>query len=172
MSVDYSKVTAVRLGDSGNNHGWHEGVTGFTFFGDGRGESLPLNGATWLESDGCRFSCPRSSVLALREGVRIAAEPIPAEPSEIKLTQTQIRELEAREKITNAITDVLQEGPKSAEVIHSQLKELYGVTSAKLISEMSAEMVQHGLLRKGNTQGQWVWELQQDAFIEVDGAQS
>ena len=92
-------------------------------------------------------------------------------PPEIRLTQTQIRAIDARDKTTNAIETILQAGPQKAEWIHGQLRELYGVTSPKLVSEVSAEMVQRGILKKVNAAGNWLWELTetQVTLAEVRG---
>jgi predicted ATPase len=62
--IDTKAVTAVRLGDD-----WHDGVTDFTFFGDGQSVSITQAGATWMEPNGCRISCPLPSILAVREGL-------------------------------------------------------------------------------------------------------
>ena len=66
---------------------------------------------------------------------------------------------------------VLQDGPQKAEWIHGQLKEIYGITSPKLISEVSAEMVQRRILKKVNLVGDWLWELTENkiTLAEVRG---
>ena len=55
-------VTAVRLGD-----GWRD-VTDFTIWANLFDSEVPIAGASWWELNGCKFSCPLSSILAIREG--------------------------------------------------------------------------------------------------------
>ena len=77
-----------------------------------------------------------------------------------KLTQSQVQAISSREKITYAIQNVLHDGQKKAGWVHDQLKELFGITSPKMISEVSAEMVRSGiLLKKSHPNGGWIWEL-------------
>jgi hypothetical protein len=81
----------------------------------------------------------------------------PPEVEEPKLTQTQVRALNERERIETAILSALQDGPLKAETVKSQLKEIHGFSSPKIISEVSAEMVQTGKLKKSNANGSWLW---------------
>jgi len=87
----------------------------------------------------------------------VVASEVP-EQTEMKLTQTQIAE-NTRREIEEAVEKILQSGPRKADDVHGQLKEIYGITSPKRVAEVSADMVQRGTLKKRNAGGKWLWEL-------------
>jgi hypothetical protein len=85
----------------------------------------------------------------------ISDAPIPMKP---KPTAHEMA-VALRMKIENDIQKILGDGPMLAGAVHFQLKEIYGNTSPKTLTEVSAAMVQQNKLKKYNRGGDTIWEL-------------
>jgi len=94
--ITSEKVTAIQLRD-----GWHD-VTEFDFYGDPACKDVSQSGASWTEQ-GCRYTCLRSAVLAVREG-----NP-PSEPEEPEVDARAMREMNNRQKAEEFILQTLRQ---------------------------------------------------------------
>jgi hypothetical protein len=81
-----------------------------------------------------------------------------AEEARRAVDAAESRSASMRSQIEKAIQDILKDGPQRNGFVHGQLREIYGITSPKIIDEVSADMVQRRVLRKTNYKGAWVWE--------------
>jgi hypothetical protein len=144
--ITVDAVTAVRLGD-----GWHTGITGFYFYGDGQCPLVTQAGAIWWEN-GCRFSCPLPAILAIREGAPPAAE------ASLAKTRSDTELQKAIKWLSEALQD---NEPKDIKVLIKDAKAAAGISEG--ILRKAKEELHVGQFKEGKF---WFWVLAQSYETE------
>jgi hypothetical protein len=138
--INTNAVAAVRMAD-----GWHEGITGFEFYGgEGVRSNIQQSGATWTEK-GRRFTCPLNAVLTVREGPPLEKPPSPIE-------QKRDRSLQ---RATEWLQKELQNGPRPTKQLIQDARDRENFSRPTLFQAAKAMHID----TRGVCAGVPVWSL-------------